>query len=174
VFNKKKPPRIHLRAILQLGYDIELKAEALYRKLADTSDNTLVRDVCSFLADEENNHAKNLKSIMNHWEQLPETAQSDLSEVVPESEPLFQAIFEEAPLVAESAALLAFALEQEKKSVKLYEFFEECLNREFMSTHKRFDFRDDLRLEFQLEKLDKMVEEEQRHVKLVQQLVDGL
>ena len=162
MFNKKSP-RIHLRAILQLGYDMELRAEAFYRKLADKSDSTLVRDVCSFLADEENAHAKNLESIMNHWEQLPEAALKDLSEVVPESEPLFQEMFEEAPDVAEPAALLAFALAQEKKSVKLYEFFEECLNREFMSTHKRFDFRDDRRLQFQLDKLDKMVEEEQRH-----------
>jgi rubrerythrin len=173
VFNKK-PPRIHLRAILQLGYDMELKAEMLYRKLVDKSDNALVRDVCSFLADEENTHAKNLEAIMNRWEQLPEAALKDLSEVVPESESLFQTMFEEPPSLADPAALLAFALEQEQRSVKLYEFFEERLNREFMSSHERFDFRDDRRLQFQLEKLDNMVDEEQRHVTLILQLLEGL
>jgi rubrerythrin len=171
---KKKPPRIHLRAILKLGYDMELKAEALYRKLSDKSDNKLVCDVCSFLADEENTHAKNLESIMTHWDQLPEAAFKDLSEVVPESESLVQEMFEEAPDSVEPAALLAFALAQEKKSVRLYEFFEECLNREFVSTHERFDFHDDRRLQFQLEKLDSMVEEEQRHVKLILELLEGL
>jgi len=60
--------------------------------------------------------------------------------------------------------LLDYAIEQEKKSIQFYEYFQNRMSQEFTEINKKYSVKEEAKLNWKLKQIDGMIEEEQRHM----------
>jgi len=107
--------------ILEYAIKMEREGEAYYRKQAEINKNGSLNKVCLLLADEEKAHAAILESKMNSQKYT-----LDKSEIVSQTTNIFSELENMKSEIKEIPSQLdfyRFALENEQKSIDLYEGF---------------------------------------------------
>ncbi|MBN2878733.1 MAG: ferritin family protein [Clostridia bacterium] len=107
--------------ILEYAIKMEKEGEAYYRKQAEISKNSSLKKVCLLLADEEKSHAAILENKMNSKKYTLEK-----SEIVSQTENIFSDLENMKSEIKEVPSQLdfyRFVLENEQKSIDLYEGF---------------------------------------------------
>lgn len=137
---------VRLRDLFRLAVEIEDEGVAFYRGLAERARNEAVRKFCERLAAEEYAHGELFRRQLGGWRRLPSNKlllRTLLEQAVR------QGIFSRAPGPdASEEEMIAYAVEQEKKTAEFYRAFEKA----FPETWKRAHMRE-------------LVEEEERHAR---------
>jgi rubrerythrin len=149
---------IHLRAVLQIGREMELLAASLYKRLAEDDDNLQRQKLFRFLEGEEIAHASLIDATLDSW---PSLSGAPADGIVAEAEPMIREFVVEPP---SSVSLLDHALDQEYRSIRFYEYFQDRMQQEFYQTQTTYRPKEDDRLAWKLKQLDGMIGQERSHI----------
>ena len=150
--------------VFEMGMDVEKNGEAYYRKAAERVDNPEVKEIMTFLADEEQKHFKTFRKLR---ESLPAKATTTVTQDPEDQEALYLDALVKSRLFnsEKEAERIASSVKGELEALKTALTFEKDTILFFM--HMKEMTREDLGKD----KIDMLIEEEHSHVVKISEII---